>query len=491
MASDSRPPPYYENYAYQSENLAAPSLASGFYVGRRYMSPYYPSTVPHYVPRVCTQPSAPATTIAHPISSPRKFCTARIRRALCLSLSIIILLLGATIAGILIWYFVTDSCFGSKIRCGTLAVCVSPSQWCDGVNDCPNGEDENRCVRLYGSRFLLEVYSSESKDWYPVCYDDWNDDYGKTACVDMGYNKDTYFSSKATKLTSSFTTFMRLNTSADDTDLYKKLYNSKQCSSGSVVSLRCIQCGLSSKNSNPRNRIVGGNLAALGEWPWQVSLHIQGTHLCGGSIITPEWIVTAAHCVEGSYSQPFYWRVYAGILLQQEMLRPKGHRVAKIISHPNYDSETKNNDVALMKLQSPLKFDEAIEPVCLPNPGMIFQPAERCWISGWGAQRQGGNTSKELYAAIVPLIESSRCNTRHVYNGHVLSTMICAGYLEGKVDSCQGDSGGPLVTEKHALWWLVGDTSWGTGCASVNKPGVYGNMTQFTDWIYRNMQANR
>ncbi|XP_060090217.1 transmembrane protease serine 2 [Heteronotia binoei] len=484
-------PPYYENYAYQPENLTAPHLASGFYVGQQYTSPYCPATVPHYVPRVCAGPSAPAATIVHPISSPRKICTARIRKALCLSLSIIILLVGAAIAGVLIWSFVTDSCFGSKIRCGTLAACVSPSQWCDGVNDCPNGEDENRCVRLYGSRFLLEVYSAESKDWYPVCYDDWNDDYGRTACIDMGYNKDTYFNSKATKLTSPFISFMRLNTSADDTDLYKKLYNSKQCSSGTVVSLRCIKCGLSSKNSNPRNRIVGGTVAALGEWPWQVSLHIQGTHLCGGSIITPEWIVTAAHCVEGSYSQPFYWRVYAGILLQQEMLRPKGHKVVKIISHPNYDSETKNNDVALMKLQSPLTFNEVIRPVCLPNPGMMFQPEQRCWISGWGAQRQGGNTSKELYAASVHLIESSRCNTRQVYNGYILPTMICAGYLDGKVDSCQGDSGGPLVTEKHALWWLVGDTSWGTGCASVNKPGVYGNMTQFTDWIYRNMQANR
>ncbi|KAJ6621433.1 hypothetical protein lerEdw1_014884 [Lerista edwardsae] len=100
-----------------------------------------------------------------------------------------------------------------------------------------------------------------------------------------------------------------------------------------------------------------------------------------------------------------------------------------------------------------------------------------------------GNTSKELNAAIVPLIDSSICNSKFVYNGLILPTMICAGYLEGKVDSCQGDSGGPLVTKTDSLWWLVGDTSWGLGCAGRNRPGVYGNMTQFTDWIYRNMQV--
>uniref|UniRef100_A0A8D0HAB8 Transmembrane serine protease 2 n=1 Tax=Sphenodon punctatus TaxID=8508 RepID=A0A8D0HAB8_SPHPU len=259
------------------------------------------------------------------------------------------------------------------------------------------------------------------------------------------------------------------------------------CASGKVVSLRCINCGQSTKRENPRNRIVGGRRASKGEWPWQVSLHIQRTHVCGGTIITPEWIVTAAHCVEGKHSDPFYWRVYAGILTWSEIGFQAGYAVHKIISHPNYDTESKNNDVALMKLQRPLSHD--VGPVCFSNPGMMYQPDQQCWISGWGASRQGGETSKELNAAMVPLIEPAKCNSRVVYNGLVSPNMICAGYLEGRVDSCQGDSGGPLVTAKNSVWWLVGDTSWGTGCASRNRPGVYGNMTRFTDWIYRNMQV--
>ncbi|XP_066477394.1 transmembrane protease serine 2 [Tiliqua scincoides] len=496
---NSRPPPYYENYAYQPENFGPPRHFGGYNVylpssSPHYLPsvpPHYPPSVPHYVPRVSTHQSTPVPTIVQPTPSSSKTCMPKTRKALILILSIVIILVGAAIAGVLIWYFETDSCSGSKIHCGTTGICVTPAQWCNGMIDCPNGEDENRCVRLYGPDFILEVYSSENKGWYSICHDDWNDGYGKTACTDMGYNKNTYLNSKGIAPISGNVSFMRLNTSAGSTDFYKTLYKSLWCPSGSVVSVRCIDCGLSNKRASARNRIVGGNAAFPGDWPWQVSLHTHGVHLCGGSIITPEWIVTAAHCVEGVYSDSHQWSVYAGILSQLAMSSSRGYRVAKIISHPNYDPSTKNNDVALMKLQSSLFFDELIRPVCLPNPGMMFQPEQKCWITGWGAKHQGGNTSVELNAASVPLIDSSTCNGIFFYNGLILPTMICAGYLEGKVDSCQGDSGGPLVTLKDSLWWLVGDTSWGSGCAGPFKPGVYGNMTRFTDWIYRNMQVTQ
>lgn len=239
------------------------------------------------------------------------------------------------------------------------------------------------------------------------------------------------------------------------------------------------------------NRIVGGSAAALGQWPWQLSLHVQGTHVCGGSIITREWLVTAAHCVEGQLSDPYVWRVYAGIVSQSDITLRAAYKVQQIISHPDYDTDTKDNDVALMKLETPLSFTDNVQPVCLPNAGMTFQPNQQCWISGWGAESQGGKTSTNLNYVMVPLIERSKCNSIYIYNGLILPTMICAGYLEGGIDSCQGDSGGPLVTNESSVWWLVGDTSWGSGCATPNRPGVYGNMTVFTDWIYKNMQANR
>ncbi|XP_067154622.1 transmembrane protease serine 2 isoform X5 [Apteryx mantelli] len=437
-------PPYYENHGFQPENFPSARQPVGANAYPQYLSTNAPS-VPNYVPRVATcQSSRPA---AH---SSRRSCASSIKKTIIIILSILIVIC-CVIAAFFIWYF----------------------------------------VRLFGPNFILEVYSPVSKSWYPVCQDGWNDNYGKIACKDMGYNVDTYYYSQGIAPEVGFKSFMKLNTSAESIDLYKKLYTSDFCVSGNVVSLRCIRCGLSTKNVNVMSRIVGGSAASLGQWPWQVSLHVQDVHICGGSIITPEWIVTAAHCVEGQYSDPYSWRVYAGILNQKEMIFRAGHGVRQIISHPDYDTDSKDNDVALMKLETPLIFTDNIRPVCLPNPGMVFKPNQQCWISGWGAEYQGGKTSDNLNYALVPLIERSRCNSIYIYDGMILPTMICAGFLGGGIDSCQGDSGGPLVTNKNSLWWLVGDTSWGTGCASPNRPGVYGNMTVFTDWIYKNMQANR
>lgn len=493
MALNSGPPlgtgPFYENHGYQPEGpYPPPPVASAPHVYTVYPAQYYPTAVPHYMPQVPTQPPVPVIQ-AQPKSSPETSHFSKTKKVLCVLLGLGAVLVAVALAAVLLWNFLESSCSMRGMECGSSNVCVSPSHWCDGVLHCPDGEDENRCVRLYGPNFILQVYSAQRKSWSPVCQEDWSESYGRAACQDMGY-WNSFYSSQGVKDDSGATSFLKLNQSAGNVDLYKKLYHSDACVMKRVVSLRCIECGVTSGSSGRQSRIVGGNVARLEDWPWQVSLKVQDTHVCGGSIITPEWIVTAAHCLEKPLNNPRYWTAFVGTQSQSFMLYGSGYRVAKAIPHPDYDSNTKNNDIALMKLQTPLPLSDRVRPVCLPNPGLQLSPAQPCWISGWGATSEKGKTSDLLHAAQVRLIEPRICNSRQVYNGLLTPAMVCAGFLRGQVDSCQGDSGGPLVTFEGSVWWLIGDTSWGSGCANVNRPGVYGNVTMFTDWIYRQMRAN-
>ncbi|XP_010769237.1 transmembrane protease serine 2-like [Notothenia coriiceps] len=164
-----------------------------------------------------------------------------------------------------------------------------------------------------------------------------------------------------------------------------------------------------------------------------------------------------------------------------------GKTVDKIISHEKFNTKTNDNDIALLKLVRPLSFTRTVKPVCLPNVGVDLSELP-AWITGWGALRSSGHTPDRLNQAQVAIYSRENCNRPQVLEGQITRTMICAGKLQGGVDTCQGDSGGPLVVKEANVWWLVGDTSWGIGCALRNKPGVYGNVSYFINWVYEQMQ---
>uniref|UniRef100_A0A3B4WFH7 Transmembrane serine protease 5 n=1 Tax=Seriola lalandi dorsalis TaxID=1841481 RepID=A0A3B4WFH7_SERLL len=210
-----------------------------------------------------------------------------------------------------------------------------------------------------------------------------------------------------------------------------------------------------------------------------------------GSIITSQWVVTAAHCVH-KLPQVSSWVVYAGIVTRSstKMAQHTGYAVEKIIYNKNYNHRSHDSDIALMKLRTPLNFSDTIRPVCLPRYEYDLPGGTQCWISGWGyTQPDGGKTL--LQQALVPIISTKKCNSSCMYNGEITSRMLCAGYTEGKVDACQGDSGGPLVCQDENVWRLVGVVSWGTGCAEPNHPGVYTKVAEFLSWIYDMIEVNR
>eukprot|EP00076_Gallus_gallus_P040417 XP_025005955.1 coagulation factor XI isoform X4 [Gallus gallus] len=239
------------------------------------------------------------------------------------------------------------------------------------------------------------------------------------------------------------------------------------------------------QHSSRNIRIIGGTDSSPGEWPWQVSLHVKLSrqrHLCGGSIISNQWILTAAHCFM-SVQNPNIWRVYAGVLKQSEINENTPFfRVEEIIIHPQYNSAQTGYDIALLKLDKAMNFTDLQLPICLPSKEEASILYTDCWVIGWGYRKERGRVEDILQKVTVPLMSKEECQARY-RKRRIDDKEICAGYDEGGKDACKGDSGGPLSCRHEEVWYLVGITSWGEGCARPQQPGVYTKVVEFSDWI--------
>ncbi|XP_072369257.1 transmembrane protease serine 3 isoform X2 [Scyliorhinus torazame] len=392
---------------------------------------------------------------------------------------------GVVLITIAIAVGVTHSCVG-KFPCHASSSCIWHTARCDGTKDCASGEDELGCVRVSGKSSVVQIYTGGT--WRTVCWEGWNAVHGTAACKQLGYS--SYINSTELPIASIEEklkhNFVEVNFSQHTIHIPRiqmVIPLSTECDSGKVTSLKCLECG-SRPSYSPR--IVGGNISVFGQWPWQASLHVNGHHLCGGSIIASQWIATAAHCVV-KFLFITSWKVYVGIV-KQPLTESSSYVVEKIIHHRKYKERSYDYDIALIKLEGPLTFNDWIQPICLPNSGQEFGEGKSCWISGWGLTDGGDEISFNLRAAQVPLISNHVCSRPEVYYKSISSRMICAGYLQGGVDSCQGDSGGPLACNEDNTWKLVGITSWGAGCANQNKPGVYARVTEYLEWIHEQME---
>ncbi|KAG3290532.1 plasminogen isoform X2 [Ictidomys tridecemlineatus] len=263
----------------------------------------------------------------------------------------------------------------------------------------------------------------------------------------------------------------------------RKLFD--YCDVPQCASLSSFDCG--KPKVEPKKcsgRVVGGCVANAHSWPWQISLRTRfGRHFCGGSLISPEWVLTAAHCLEKS-SRPSSYKVILGAH-REVNLEPhvQDIEVAKLFLEPT------RADIALLKLSRPATITDKVIPICLPSPNYVVADRTECYITGWG-ETQGTSGAGFLKEAHLPVIENKVCNRYEYLNGRVKPTELCAGHLDGGTDSCQGDSGGPLVCFEKDKYILQGVTSWGLGCARPNKPGVYVRVSRFVNWIEGIMRNN-
>ncbi|XP_055108667.1 transmembrane protease serine 6 isoform X2 [Symphalangus syndactylus] len=377
-------------------------------------------------------------------------------------------------------YNQSDPCPG-EFLCSVNGLCVPA---CDGVKDCPNGLDERNCV----CRATFQCQEDSTCISLPKVCD------GQPDCLNGSDEEQCQEGVPCGTFTFQ----------CEDRSCVKKpnpqCDGQPDCRDGSDEE-HC-DCGL----QGPSSRIVGGAVSSEGEWPWQASLQVRGRHICGGALIADRWVITAAHCFqEDSMASPVLWTVFLGKVWQNSRWPGEvSFKVSRLLLHPYHEEDSHDYDVALLQLDHPVVRSAAVRPVCLPARSHFFEPGLHCWITGWGALRegalgtdavalfygwrnQGSETcgwpiSNALQKVDVQLIPQDLCSEAYRYQ--VTPRMLCAGYRKGKKDACQGDSGGPLVCKAlSGRWFLAGLVSWGLGCGRPNYFGVYTRITGVISWI--------
>ncbi|RWS17620.1 Plasma kallikrein-like protein, partial [Dinothrombium tinctorium] len=251
--------------------------------------------------------------------------------------------------------------------------------------------------------------------------------------------------------------------------------------------------------SKPTNRIIGGQDAYFGEFPWQVHIKIS-KHQCGGALVGNCFVVTAAHCVYKSSIKDL--EVFLGLWdIEDQRYQenpPQYFRVVEAYMHPDFRysaSHPDRYDIAVLRLDKEVQYSDSVLPICLPPPHFNYEG----WygiVTGWGktdpalSNRYG---TRLLQKVEVPIIKNKECENWHRSQGidlHIFPEMMCAGYENGEKDACVGDSGGPLIVYHDGRWTLGGITSAGFGCAQSRQPGIYHRVSHTVEWVQTKIKTH-
>lgn len=267
-----------------------------------------------------------------------------------------------------------------------------------------------------------------------------------------------------------------------------------------------------------QGNIIGGRTATIKNHRWQTSIQYRRSrslfsHFCGGAIIAPQFVLTAAHCFEKApLNQIDSWKklhVLVGSDITNTHPRrlhgAQSRRVWSIERHPNWDPVTYANDYALLYLNEKIHYSlspsHPVGPICMPKPEHDMQLLEAiksrgdisCKLAGWGVTDMNDpKSTAQLMEVELPWIEKSQCNSLFDTDAKtkwidITNENLCFGRAEGGIDACQGDSGGSITCTIDGIALTFGVVSWGIGCADANKPGVYGRVSMVTDWIIEQM----
>ncbi|KAL4640002.1 urokinase-type plasminogen activator isoform X2 [Arapaima gigas] len=254
-------------------------------------------------------------------------------------------------------------------------------------------------------------------------------------------------------------------------------------------------CGL---RSQKLQKIVGGKVTTVESQPWMAAIFRRSqsggfAFLCGGSLISACWLLTAAHCFPQGPNMDAWWlTVFLGKDALNTTSQGKEQRfyVKEIIVHPNFDNSdgSYDHDIAILKISmndgTCAKATNSVRTICLPPAHQMPHVGSSCVIAGYGKEHEGmWHNSQYLKEAKVNILPQDVCTSTAYYGKMVTGNMFCAGSPDWKKDACKGDSGGPLVCEVDGSWVLFGVISWGEGCSREFRPGVYTRVSRYSQWI--------
>lgn len=247
---------------------------------------------------------------------------------------------------------------------------------------------------------------------------------------------------------------------------------------GALVVLGAAVCA-----AQPRGRILGGQEAKPHEWPYMASVQVNGTHVCGGTLLSQSWVLSAAHCLDGLVQNESLQVLLGAHSLSQPEPSKRLYDVLRAVPHPDSRPQGIEHDLLLLQLSQNASLGPAVQPLLLQPKDQDLAAGTLCDVTGWGVVSHAGRKPDRLQHLRLPIMDRDTCNQRSHHDGAITENMICA--QSNRKDSCRGDSGGPLICGGMA----EGVVAWGSRvCGNRRKPGVYTRLGPYIDWI-RNVTA--